>query len=148
MAFDHPALVIFDRFSAQCTDAVKLQLLHEHHICLVIVPVNSTDRLQPLDVSVNKAAKDFLCKEFQDWYAHQVYIQIQHRRQEDTITPITPVDLWMGIVKPLGTKWMMSLFKYLQESLKLSKTALESLELYIDIIVVVSQLLHMFAIKT
>ena len=78
MAFDHPVLVIFDRFSAQCTDAV-LQLLHEHHIRLVIVPVNCTDRLQPLDVSVNKAAKDFLRKEFQDWYAHQVYIQIQHR---------------------------------------------------------------------
>ena len=74
LAFDHPALVIFDKFSAQCTDAV-LQLLHEHNFRLVIVPANCTHRLQPLDVSVNKAAKDFLHKEFQDWYAHQLYIQ-------------------------------------------------------------------------
>ena len=115
LAIDHPALVIFDRFSAQCTDAI-LHLFGEHQVRLVIVPANCTDRLQPLDILVNKAAKDFLRKEFQDWYmyAHQVYIQIQRQCQECTITPITPVDLWMGIMKPLGAKWTTSLFKYLQ----------------------------------
>ena len=62
LATDHPALVVFDRFSSQYTDAVLL-LLNKHHVRLVIVPANCTDRLQPLYVSVNKAAKDFLRKE-------------------------------------------------------------------------------------
>ena len=77
LVIDHPALVILNRFSAQCTNAV-LQLLHEHHVCLVIVPMNFTDSLQPLDVLLTKDAKGFIFEEFQDWYAHQVYIQI-HR---------------------------------------------------------------------
>ena len=53
------ALVIFDRFTAQCTERI-LSLLEDHHVHVAIVPANCTDRLQPLDVSVNKAAKDFL----------------------------------------------------------------------------------------
>ena len=63
------ALVIFDRFTAQCTERI-LSLLEDHHVHVAIVPANCTDRLQPLDVSVNKAAKDFLLRKFQDWYSY------------------------------------------------------------------------------
>ena len=52
------ALVIFDRFHAQCTERI-LSLLEDHHIHMAIVPANCTDRLHPLDISVNKAAKIF-----------------------------------------------------------------------------------------
>ena len=49
---EQTCLVIFDRFKAQCTANV-LEALEENHILVVLVPANCTDRLQPLDVSVN-----------------------------------------------------------------------------------------------
>ncbi len=49
----HPALIIFDYFKGQCTESV-VKLLAENNILYVLVPANCTDRLQPLDLSVNK----------------------------------------------------------------------------------------------
>ena len=56
---DYPALAIFDNFKGQVTDDV-MQLLEDHNVHVVKLPANCTDRLQPMDISVNKAAKDFL----------------------------------------------------------------------------------------
>ena len=56
---NHPALVIFDRFKGQCTEGI-LSLLDNNNIRLAIVPANCTDRLQPLNVLVNKPAKEVL----------------------------------------------------------------------------------------
>ena len=66
-----------------------------------MVPANCTDKLQPLDVSVNKAAKNFLCGQFQDWYVTQI---CDHLKTVDK-----PSDLKLSIVKPLGAKWMVSM---------------------------------------
>ena len=49
----HSSLVIFDQFKSQCTAAV-LEVLAENHILVALVSVNCTDRLQPLDISINK----------------------------------------------------------------------------------------------
>lgn len=49
---DHPALAIFDVFKGQCTDDV-LKMLEHNNIERVLVPANCTDRLQPLDLSIN-----------------------------------------------------------------------------------------------
>ena len=57
---NHPAVLIFDNFKGQCTEKL-LRLLDANFIDVVLVPANCTDRLQPLDLSVNKAAKEF-CK--------------------------------------------------------------------------------------
>ena len=61
----YPSLVIFDRFEGQCTDQF-LSLLKDNGIHILIVPANCTDRLQPLDISINKTAKEFLRRQFQD----------------------------------------------------------------------------------
>lgn len=104
---DYPALVIFDHFSGQMTDSF-FQLLERNNLRRVMIPANCTDRLQPLDISVNKAAKEFLRRQFQEWYAKQICDQLT----EDT--SVTPVDLRLTTVKPLGVKWMMSLYDYLK----------------------------------
>ena len=68
---DYPALVLFDHFSGQMTESV-LKLLGESHVHRVAIFANCTDRLQLLDASVNKAAKEFLRQKFHDWYAQKI----------------------------------------------------------------------------
>ena len=65
------ALVLMDNFSGQMTTSV-LEKVEEEGIVVVMVPAGTTNRLQPLDVSTNKAAKDFLREKFRQWYASQV----------------------------------------------------------------------------
>ena len=56
---DHPALLLFGNFKGQCTKEL-LKLLDSHNVNVVLIPPNCMDRLQPLDSSVNKVAKEFL----------------------------------------------------------------------------------------
>ena len=103
---DHPALVIFDRFKGQCTTKI-MSLLEENHIRFVVVPANCTDRLQPLDISVNKAVKENLHKQFQEWYSTQVSKMIDSKETQQ-------VDLKLSVIKPLGAKWLMNTFEYIK----------------------------------
>ena len=69
----------------------------------MIVPANCTDRLQPLNVSVNKAAKEFLQRQFQDWYSSKIASQLQAG------STVEPVDMRMAVVKPLSARGMIIL---------------------------------------
>ena len=106
----YPALVIYDRFKGQCTNDV-LQILKENHIDTLLIPASCTDRLQPLDVSVNKSAKVFLRKKFQLWYSEQVCSQLQNESGE-----VKPVDLHLNVVKPLGAKWLMEMHDHFKSN--------------------------------
>ena len=64
---DQGSLLIFDNFKAQITSSI-LTLLDSHYVNVVLIPAKCTDRLQPMDLSVNKAAKNLLCSQFKDWY--------------------------------------------------------------------------------
>ena len=71
--------------------------------------------MQPLNVSVNKAAKDFLRRQCQERYSEQVC----HQLQQGSDVIVQPVDLRMSIVKPLGAKWldakwMINLYDYMK----------------------------------
>ena len=55
---NHPALAIFDVFRGQQTDQVS-SLLEDNNIYIFNVPPNCTNRLQSMDLSVNKSVKDF-----------------------------------------------------------------------------------------
>ena len=89
---NHPALLLFDNFKAQCTGTL-LTHIDAHNVYVVLIPANCTDRLQPLDISVNKPAKDFLHKQFQQWYSAKVCCQFQ-------VDPKEPVNLRSTILKP------------------------------------------------
>ena len=69
---------MFDQFKGQITNDV-FDLFEENNISIALVPANCMDRLQPMDISVNKAAKDFLCQRFCEWYASQICKQIDGR---------------------------------------------------------------------
>ena len=56
-----PALVIINNFKGQVTDEVS-SLLDVNDIDVCLLPPNCTDRLQLMDISVNRPAKVFLKK--------------------------------------------------------------------------------------
>ena len=101
------ALVILDEFKGQTTDAV-LSLLGQNNIEYILVPPNYTDRLQPLDVSINKPVKDFLRRKFTDWYAEKIVAQ------KDVGTADQPVDMRLSIIKPIRAKWMIEASDYVR----------------------------------
>ena len=68
LSAEHPALAIFDIFKGQQMEDIR-GMLEKENILIVPVPPNCTDRLQPMDLSVNKPLKEFMRKKFQEWYA-------------------------------------------------------------------------------
>ena len=62
----------------------------------ILVPANCTDRLQPLYVSMNRSAKQFMRAKFEGWYADRIIAQ------KDIGQDIQPVDLRLSVVKPIG----------------------------------------------
>ena len=84
-------------------------MLEDNHIERVVVPANCTDRLQPLDLSVNKPAKEFLRRKFQEWFASQIASQLDDTQQVNT----QQVDMRLSIMKPLGARWLVELYNYL-----------------------------------
>ena len=97
------AIVIFDRFKGQCTP----RILASNNIYIAIVPGNCTDRLQPLDVSVNKSVKEYLRGKFQAWYSEQIRSLLNSGASD------VAVDLKMSIMKPLGAMWLMEMYDHL-----------------------------------
>ena len=79
MKHDKPAVVIMDNFKGQVTPAVS-ELLDANDIHTCLLPPNTTDLLQPMDISVNKSVKTFLRDRFQEWYASQIVIQLSRDR--------------------------------------------------------------------
>ena len=75
---------------------------------MALVLANCTSRLQLLDISINKPVKEFLRKQFNDWYTNLVCNQVQ------TTDKVKPVDLRLTIMKPLGATWLIKLLDYLQ----------------------------------
>ena len=65
---DQKALLIFDVFRGQTTDKV-LKVLEDNDILATKVPPNMTHLFQPLDLTVNKVAKDFTKNKFSEWFS-------------------------------------------------------------------------------
>ena len=101
------AFALFDIFKGQCTEEI-FKLLDSNDISVVMIPPNCTDRLQPLDVSVNKSVKEFLRQKFHSWYAESVSTQLNGTKAKE------PVNLHLSIVKPLGAKWLVDLYDYMK----------------------------------
>ena len=106
----HPALALFDCFRGQTTPDI-IALLESHNIIVVQVPANCTDKLQPLDVSLNKPMKDEMKKRFQTWYAEEVQKQLQDNVPLDQVK----VEMPASIMKIKSANWMISSWQALQQ---------------------------------
>lgn len=79
-------------------------VLESNHI---FVPAWCTDHLQALDVSVNKAAKDHLRRQFWSWYVDQVWLQL------DQGTEVKGGHYALSYKTP-SAKWLVSMWDYLR----------------------------------
>ena len=85
-----------DNFKHHITPKV-IDLLEKSNIHTCLLPPINTDKLQSLDISVNKCAKEFLRLKFQEWYAEQTMLGGCHVELE-------PVNLGLSVMKELGAK--------------------------------------------
>ena len=107
------ALIIMDNFKGQTTPFVTT-LLEENNIHVCLLPPNTTDRLQPLDVAVNKPAKEFYRQKFQEWYSRQVSQQIEEL--DGRVMALQPVNMGLPLIKELGAKWIEEMADYISNN--------------------------------
>lgn len=70
------ALLVWDVFKAQTTDKVTNEL-KRLNVEYTSVPANMTHFFQPLDLTSNRSAKEFMKTKFVTWYASEIiYLQI------------------------------------------------------------------------
>ena len=102
LASNSPALAIFDGFKGQTTPEF-LALLEKHNIIPLLIPANCTDKLQPMDISINKPIKDRVKESFQLWYAAEVQSQLK-------AVPINQVkvELKTAVLKAKTVTWLAS----------------------------------------
>jgi hypothetical protein len=106
---EKPAVVIMDNFKGQITNSVQA-LLEENNIHICLLPPNTTDRLQPLDVSVNKPAKDFLRRKFEEWFTEEIMKQLEGKDLDSS--DLEPINLGSAVVKEKSAKWLVELAEY------------------------------------
>jgi len=108
LAPDAPALLIMDVFRGQMTNEV-MDFLETENILVTCVPNNMTHLFQPLDLTVNSWAKNFMKEKFATWYAQQV------KESLDRGIKIDDVDIKMPltVIKPLHGKWIIELYNVL-----------------------------------
>ena len=114
MLGDKPALVIMDNFKGQVTTKIN-DLLEANNIHVCLLPPNTTDTLQPMDISVNKPAKDYLKRRFEQWYSDEVMKQLTGEADIESIE-IEPIDLRLAAVKEMTAKWLVDMAKYISDN--------------------------------
>uniref|UniRef100_A0A8C4QAG2 DDE-1 domain-containing protein n=1 Tax=Eptatretus burgeri TaxID=7764 RepID=A0A8C4QAG2_EPTBU len=97
-------LTIFDFFKVHEGEDL-LTKLRRNNIFAVFVPACCTERLQPLDLSVNKEYKDELKRCFHSWYASQVMSllgEVTGKRNQQVV-----VNMKTAILKPIHACWLI-----------------------------------------
>ncbi len=116
MGDDKAALVVMDNFKGQITASVT-SLLEENNILVALLPPNTTDLLQPMDISVNKPAKEYLRRQFEAWYSEEVMKQLEGKDLQDLgDAELQPINMGMPIMKEIGAKWLVGMAEYLSNN--------------------------------
>ena len=90
-------------FKGQLTEVTKV--LEDNHIHSVLILAVFTEELQPMDISINKVIKSFMCKKFWKWHAQQV--TELYLNSDDEL-----VDLSFAQIKHLSAHWMKEVVEH------------------------------------
>ena len=99
-----------DNFKGQVTPPIN-EFLQANNIHVCLLPPIMTDLL-PMDVAVNKPAKDFLKCQFKHWYSDEVMSQLQGISDVESVE-IQPVNFCMAVVKELNAHWLVDMAEYI-----------------------------------
>ena len=105
------SLIIMDTFKGKGNDTLK-ELCSKNNCEIVIVPHNLTNKSQPLDISVNKAANAFIQNQYNDWFLNEVSIQLKKGIDPADIKIISK----LSYLKPLHVSWIVDLYKHLSDN--------------------------------
>lgn len=114
MVGDKPALAIMDNFKGQVTTKIN-NLLEANNIHVCLLPPNTTDVLQPMDISVNKPAKDYLKRKFEEWYSGEVTKQLTGATDLESVE-FEPVDFSLAAVREMTAKWLVGMAEYIADN--------------------------------
>ena len=104
------ALIIMDTFKGQDNDRLR-ELCSENYCEVAIVPHDSTNIFQPLDINAKKAAKTFIQNMYNEWFSNEVATQL-NRGVDPTEVKITTK---LSDLKPLHASWIVDLYEYLKK---------------------------------
>ena len=68
-----------------------------------------THLFQPLDLTVNKVAKDFMEKKFSEWFSRQISIGLGNGQELEDIQ----IDYRLSVLKPMHAKWLISFYDFM-----------------------------------
>ena len=100
-------LIIMDSFKGQDNDTMK-KLCAENNCDVVIVPHNLTNKIQPLDLSVNKAAKSFIQNKYKDWFADQEFTQLLNGKYPTDVK----ISSKLLDLKPMHERWIVDWYNH------------------------------------
>ena len=108
LSADQKDRLIFNVFAGQMASDVK-EVIEKHNFIVANVPGNMTKYYQVLDLTVNKYAKAFPRKKFNEGYAKEIH------RQLGAGIPLEEVDvkLRLSVMKPVHAHWMVELYRHM-----------------------------------
>ena len=96
-----------DTFKGQDNDTLK-KLCPENNCDVVIVPHNPINKFQPLDLSVNNAAKSFIQSKYIDWFAGPVFTQLQNGKDPTDVK----ISSKLLDLKPVQARWIVDWYNH------------------------------------
>ena len=112
---EQPGLIIMDNFKGQVTANIN-SLLEANNLHVCLLPPNTTDLLQPMDLTINKPAKSFLKNAFSQWYADQLLRQLEDHDVPLDQIELDVIDLGLPVLKELGAKWLVMMAQYIEDN--------------------------------
>ena len=100
-------LIIIDNFKGQDDDTLKKPCA-ESNCDVVIVPHNLTNKFQPLELSVIKAAKSFIQNRYNDGFADHVFTELQNGKDPTDVKILSK----LSNLKPIHARWIVDWYNY------------------------------------
>jgi len=109
-------LIIMDNFKGQVTANIS-KLLEDNNLHVCLLPPNTTDLLQLMDLAVNKPAKSFLKNEFSEWYSKEILQQLKANNGVPlNQIELDSIDLGLPALKEFGAQWLVKMVQYIEDN--------------------------------